>query len=165
MESAGGCYLESDARPIRQSLRTFQFSTGGQWGREMGGRKKKMNCLPLSYDFPILLFAKLSLWLGFPGGTSGKEPTHRWVLLCRRHRRHGLDPWVGKIPLEEEMATVLSILAWRIPWTEEPGGLQSIGSQRVRHNWSNLASLYKPLDILSPNTPAQHTLSSVFHIL
>ena len=37
-------------------------------------------------------------------------------------------------PLEEGMATHSSILAWRIPWTEEPGGLQSIGSQTVRHN-------------------------------
>ena len=37
-------------------------------------------------------------------------------------------------PLEEEMATHSSILAWRIPWTEEPGELQSIGSQRVRHD-------------------------------
>ena len=35
-------------------------------------------------------------------------------------------------PLEEEMATHSSILAWRIPWTEEPGRLQSMGSQRVR---------------------------------
>ena len=41
------------------------------------------------------------------------------------------------------MATHSSILAWRIPWTEEPGGLQSMGSQRVRQNWSNLASLLK----------------------
>ena len=41
--------------------------------------------------------------------------------------------------LEKEMATHSSILAWRIPWTEEPGSLQSIGSQRVRHNWSNWA--------------------------
>ena len=41
-------------------------------------------------------------------------------------------------PLEESMARHSSILAWRIPWTEEPGGLQSIGSQRVGHNWSNL---------------------------
>ena len=45
-----------------------------------------------------------------------------------------MDPWVGKIPLEEEMATHSSILAWRIPWTKEPGGLQSMGSQTVRHN-------------------------------
>ena len=37
-------------------------------------------------------------------------------------------------PLEEGMATHSSIPAWRIPWTEEPGGLQSIGSQRVRHD-------------------------------
>ena len=37
-------------------------------------------------------------------------------------------------PLEKEMATHFSILAWRIPWTEEPGRLQSVGSQRVRHN-------------------------------
>ena len=37
-------------------------------------------------------------------------------------------------PLEKEMATHSSVLAWRIPWTEEPGGLQSMGSQRLRHN-------------------------------
>ena len=36
--------------------------------------------------------------------------------------------------LEKEMATPSSILAWKIPWTEEPGGLQSMGSQRIRHN-------------------------------
>ena len=40
-------------------------------------------------------------------------------------------------PLEKEMATHSNILAWRIPWTEEPGGLQSMGSQRVRHNWAS----------------------------
>ena len=37
-------------------------------------------------------------------------------------------------PLEEDIATHFSILAWRIPWTDVPGGLQSIGWQRVRHN-------------------------------
>ena len=37
-------------------------------------------------------------------------------------------------PLEKEMATHSSILAWRIPWTDEPGGLQSLGWQRVGHN-------------------------------
>ena len=37
-------------------------------------------------------------------------------------------------PLEKVMATHSSILAWRAPWTEEPGGLQSMGSQRVRHD-------------------------------
>ena len=40
-----------------------------------------------------------------------------------------------KDPLEEEMATHSSLLAWRIPWTEESGWLQSMGSQRMRHDW------------------------------
>ena len=42
--------------------------------------------------------------------------------------------------LEEEMATHSSVLAWRIPWTEEPGGLPSMGSHRVGHDWSDLAA-------------------------
>ena len=46
--------------------------------------------------------------------------------------------WVRSLgwddPLEKEMATHSSILAWEIPWTEEPGGLQSLASQRVGHN-------------------------------
>ena len=48
--------------------------------------------------------------------------------------------WVWSLsredPLEKEMATHSSILAWRIPWTEEPGRLQSMGSQRVGYNWA-----------------------------
>ena len=38
-------------------------------------------------------------------------------------------------PLEKGMAIHFTILAWKVPWTEEPGGLQSVGSKRVRHNW------------------------------
>ena len=65
--------------------------------------------------------------MGFPGGTSGKEPTCQG----RRCKRHGFDPWVGKIPMEEGMAVHSSILVWEILWTEEPGRLQSVGSHRV----------------------------------
>ena len=50
------------------------------------------------------------------------------------------ETWVRSLdeedPLEEEMAPHSSYLAWRIPWTEEPGGLQSIGLQRVRQDWA-----------------------------
>ena len=56
---------------------------------------------------------------GFPGGASSKEP----ICQCRRYKRCEFDPWVGKIPLEEGMATHSSILAWKIPWTEEPSRL------------------------------------------
>ena len=45
-------------------------------------------------------------------------------------------------PLEEGRATHSSILAWRIPWTEEPDGLWSTGSQRVRHDWSDWAGTF-----------------------
>ena len=48
------------------------------------------------------------------------------------------ETWVRSLgwkdPLEEGVAAHSSILAWKIPWTEEPGGLQSMGSQRVQHN-------------------------------
>ena len=47
----------------------------------------------------------------------------------------------GEDPLEKEMATQSNILAWRIPWTEEPGGLQSTGSQTVGHDWATSLSL------------------------
>ena len=46
------------------------------------------------------------------------------------------DPTLGQEdPLEKEMATPSSILAWEIPWMEEPDGLQSMESQRVKHSW------------------------------
>ena len=50
-------------------------------------------------------------------------------------------PLLGqKDPLEEGLAAHSSVLAWRIPWTEEPGGLPSMGSHRVGHDWSDLAA-------------------------
>ena len=60
----------------------------------------------------------------YPGGTSGKEHASQ----CRRRDTRVLSLGLED-PLEEGMATCSSTLAWRIPWTEEPGGLQSMGSQ------------------------------------
>ena len=65
--------------------------------------------------------------VGFPSGISSKEPTCQ----CRRLKRCGFNPLGQEDPLEEGMATHSHILAWRIPWTEEPGGLQSMGSHRA----------------------------------
>ena len=67
--------------------------------------------------------------MGFPGGTSGKEPAHQRTRL----KDTGLIPGLGR-SLEEGIETHSSILAWETQWTEEPGGLQSMGSQRVRQN-------------------------------
>ena len=56
------------------------------------------------------------------------------------------ETWIWSLhledPLEKGMAAHSSILAWSIPWTEEPGGLLSMGSQRVRHNWRLSLSLF-----------------------
>ena len=55
------------------------------------------------------------------------------------------ETWVQSLgqedPLKKEMATHSSILAWRIPWTEEPGGVQSMRSQRVGHDRATCTSL------------------------
>ena len=72
--------------------------------------------------------------LGFPGGTSGEEP----ACQCRRHETQIQSQGWGD-PLEEGMATHTNIIAWKVPGTEDTGGLQSIGSQRGRHDWSDLA--------------------------
>ena len=55
---------------------------------------------------------------------------------------------MGEDPLEKGMATHTSILAWRIPWTEEPAELQSIGLQRVGHGWSDLALTQRKIRLL-----------------
>ena len=68
---------------------------------------------------------------GFPGGASGKES----ACQCRRCKRPGFEPWVRKIPWRKKTATHSSILAWKIPWTEKLGGLQSTELERVEHNW------------------------------
>ena len=59
-------------------------------------------------------------------------------------------------PLRKRMATHSSVPAWRFPWTKEPGGLQFMGSQRVRHSWATNTFSYKdPLDEGSPNPGPQ----------
>ena len=74
-------------------------------------------------------YSSVSPILGLPGGAGGKEP----ACHVRSCRRLGFDP-SQENPLEKGMVTHSSVLAWRIPWTEEPGGLQSTGTQRVGHD-------------------------------
>ena len=71
------------------------------------------------------------------------------------------ETWVRSLGqedlLEKEMATHSSILAWRIPWTEDPGRLQSMGLQRVRHDW--VTSLYIKVEILLSPGVSKNTLT------
>ena len=66
--------------------------------------------------------------------------SHWWLSGKERAcqcRRYGFNPWVGKIPQEKEMVTHSSILAWEIPSTEEPGGLQSMGLAKSQTRLNN----------------------------
>ena len=73
-----------------------------------------------------LLVRNYSHTLDFPGGSAVKSPPAGQEMQVQSLGLKG--------PLEKEMATHLSILLWRTPWTEEPCGLQSIGLQRVRYH-------------------------------
>ena len=87
--------------------------------------------------FPRFLYSQHLPLPCFPGGSDSKESAVVW------------ETWVPSLgredPLEEGMAAHPSILSWRIPGTEEPGGLQFMGSQRVRHDWSSLAHTSKSI--------------------
>ena len=67
--------------------------------------------------------------MGFPGGSVVKIPPAKQEM--------GVQSLVGENSVEKEMATHSSILAWEIPWTEEPGGLQSMGLQKNRTQLRN----------------------------
>ena len=67
--------------------------------------------------------------MGFPGGSVVKN-----LPVMQEMQKTWVQSLGWEDPLEEEITTHSSTLAWKIPWTEEPGRLQSIGSQRVGHN-------------------------------
>ena len=104
--------------------------------------------------------------MGFPGGSVVticlllQEMQQTWVCSLGREDL-----------LEEGMATHSSVLAWRIPWTEEPAGLQSMGSQRVGHNlatectaqkhsWLSLANVFIPSDFHLTGDTAKAAVAS-----
>ena len=96
----------------------------------------------LRRSFPTLLspsspqFWSWFLVLTLPGPFHRASPMAQWLKKkkkkkksARQCRRSRFNPWVRKMPLEKGMAAHASILAWRIPWAEEPEGLQSTGSR------------------------------------
>ena len=87
----------------------------------------KWNTAPDNYHLKTFIQLKeLQTSRGFPGGSDGKEPA------CSG--RPGFDPWVRKIPWRTEWQPTPVFLPGEPPWTEEPGGLQSMGPQRVGHD-------------------------------
>ena len=95
-----------------------------------------------------------TVWIGISNGRVGKE-SHCIAGDCLQCRKLSAiqETWVRslgqEVPLEKEMATHSSILAWKIPWAEELGGLQPIRSQREGHHWETnhhpLEKVLRPL--------------------
>ena len=99
-------------------------------------------------NLDLTIYTKELLWW-----LSGKEST------CKAGDMGSIPGW-GR-SLEEGMTTYSSILVWRIPWTEEPGGLQSMGSQRVGHDWAtNTFRLNPPYYWASLLAPSVKNLSA-----
>ena len=119
LDSPGG---EGKGTPLQCSCLENPMDGGAWWAAVYGVAQSQTRLKRLSSS------SRLS-W-GFLGGASGKESACR----CRRCKRPRFDLGDQEDPLEEGMATQSSVHAWRIPWTEGPGGLPSIGSQRVRHD-------------------------------
>ena len=89
---------------------------------------------PKYWRFSFSISPSMNIWHWFPGGSTVK---------CLSAMQ---ETWVRSLgwedPLEKEMAAHSSTLTWKIPWTEEPGRLQSTGSQRVRHVWVTPLSFF-----------------------
>ena len=93
-----------------------------------------------AYQAPLSMgFSRQKYWSGLPAIYLGVSKRASLVAQMVKNPPTMQETWVRSLgwedPLEEGMATDSRILVWRIPWTEEPGGLQSMGSQRVRHDW------------------------------
>ena len=105
-----------------------------------------MDCSQPGSSVHGILQARIMIWVAISRASQVAQRLKRlpamWETLVQSLSQEN--------PLEKETATHSSILAWRIPWMEEPGGLQSTGSQRVGHNWANSLHFPSTGDLLDP---------------
>ena len=133
-------------------LHSFQVWGPGGWSH----RVLLLRSFQKFYNLRYYIYIHLDTLWGLPRWCSGKEST------CQ-YRRQGMWVWsLGQEdPLEEEMTTHPSILIWEIPWTQEPGGLQSLGSPGVQHDWAR-AQIYFEVIFIQAGTYGLKFVSSFF---
>ena len=110
------CIGEGNGNPLQCSCLENPRDGGAWWAAVYGVARSPTRLTRLS--------SSSSPFRCLPGGSDGKASA------CNERDQ------VQEDPLEKEMAIHSSTLSWKIPWTEEPGGLQSMGSQKVGHNWA-----------------------------
>ena len=113
------CIGEGNGNPLQCSCLENPRDGGDLWASVYGVAQSQTQLKRLSSS-------SRAFSLGSPGGSDGKESGCNAGTQIRSLGQED--------PMEKEMATHPSIPAWKIPWTEEPGGLQSMGSQRARHD-------------------------------
>ena len=136
------CIGEGNGNPLQCSCLENPRDRGAWWAAVYGVAQSRTRLKWLSSSMP----QKRRKWQPTPVLLPGKSHGQRSLVGC--------SPWGAKSltrlsdftftfhfhALKKEMATHLSVLAWRIPGTGEPGGLPSMGSHRVGHDWSDLAA-------------------------
>ena len=123
--------------------------------------KRKSRGIKISILFTIIKYLEINSPKGFPGGSEVKR------LPAKQ------ETWVRSLdqedPLEKEMATHSSTLAWKIPWTEKPSRLQSMGSQKVGRNWAtsqgDKRAVYRKLYTLMKEIKEDINKWKVYHVL
>ena len=157
---------------LRVVVLLFSSDRWRSWGSESGSDLPKVTlkqCSCLHSSCSEVIYLSSLLFLIWP-----PAQMERAFLVARRKdlpamQKQPQETWVRSLgwedPLEEEMATHSSILAWRVPRMEESGGLQSTGSQRVRHDWSDSARMYAQIGIsgLSRNFPPTRIWKQAHH--
>ena len=122
--SMHACIGKGNGSPLQYSCLENPRDRGAWWAAVSGVAQSQTQLKLLSSS------SSSKKRKGFPGGTSGKEPAFE----CKRRKRPGSDSWIGKIPWRKKWQPTPVFFTWRIPWTEQPGGPQSMGLQRVGHD-------------------------------
>ena len=125
---------EGNGTPLQYSCLENPMDRGAWWAAVHEVAKSQTQLSDFTFIFTFMHWRRK--WQPTPVFLPGESQGRGSLVGCCLWHRVGHD-WSDLAPaaMEKEMATHSSILAWRIPWTEELGGLQSLGSQRVRHDW------------------------------
>ena len=125
-------------------------------------KKKKENFKRYKYHLLLIVGIYTYYWAFQVALVVEKKNKKKKHLHCWRQKRHGFNPWVRKIPWRRAWQPTPVLLPGESPWAEEPGRLQSIGLQRIRQDWSDLAHAQCICQSQSPNSsPDSSTLASV----
>ena len=127
--SGVGCHflLQKSCTEVDDNLGFTRKGEPLKWDR----KQTKIVTVEEGWCYRIKDLRGLKTTRGFQDSSSDTLPANS------EDMRRGFDPRVGKVPWRREWQST-TVIAWRIPCTEESGGLQSVGLQRVRHDWSDL---------------------------